>query len=99
MVNAVQMKCLRRTATKTRWDWIRNERIWEELQLPSVRKRIEDKQLFWCGHVMQMGRDCKACQFIEAKPLGQRQVGRPRTIWEESVKHVVTRRGKTMSQI
>ena len=48
MVNAVQMKCLRRIVKKIRLDRIRNEGIREELQLPpvsTVSKEIEDNQL------------------------------------------------------
>ena len=36
---------------------------------------------------------------MEAKPLGQRPVGRPRTTCEEWVKHIMVSREKKISQI
>lgn len=98
-VNAVQMKCLRRIAGKTRWDRVRNERIREQLDQEPVLKRLEDRQLSWYGHVSRMPENRKTRQFLEAKPQGKRPVGRPRTTWEEVVEQTAARRGKTMGEL
>lgn len=99
MINAMQMKSLRRIVKKTRRDRVRNERIREDLRIQSIQKTIEDKQLSWFGHVKRMDVDRKVRQFMEARPIGRNPVGRPRTTWEEEIKRIASKRGKTWSQL
>ena len=98
-VNAVQMKPLRRIVGKTRRDRIRNDRIREELQQEPIVKRIEDQQLSWFGHVCRMEESRKTKQFAEARTQGRRPIGRPRSTWEEIVKEVAKKRGKSLIQL
>lgn len=98
-ISAVQMKCLRRIAGKTRWDRIRNERIRKELHQEPVMKRVENRQLAWYGHIRRMKETRKVRQFLEAKPQGRRTKGRPRKTWEETVTQIAGKRGKTLNEI
>ena len=84
---------------KTRRDRIRNERIREDLQLPPISKRIEDRHLSWFGRVIRMEEHRTPRQFLEARPQGKRPIGRPRTTWEEVIKQVAASRGKTLGQL
>jgi len=98
-VNAVQMKCLRRIAGKTRRDCVRNERIRDELSMESIEKKIQDRQLLWYGHITRMDEDRTPKRFHLAKAQGRRPIGRPRTTWEETVTRVAGTRGKSANQL
>ncbi|PSN40256.1 hypothetical protein C0J52_11908 [Blattella germanica] len=94
------MKPLRRIVGKTRRDRIRNDRIREELQQEPVVKRIsEDQQLSWFGHVCRMEESRKTKQFAKARTQGIRPIGRPRSTWEDIVKEVAQKRGKSLIQL
>ena len=71
----------------------------EDLQLPPISKRIEDRQLRWFGHVTRTEEHQKPRQFVEARPQGKRPIGRQRTAWRDVIEQVAASRVKTLGQL
>ncbi|XP_066901204.1 uncharacterized protein [Halyomorpha halys] len=97
-ITAAEMRFLRRILGKTRRDRIRNERIREELQIPSVKSVIEHRQLRWYGHVCRMEEDRVPRKFLEARPTG-RPRDRPKRSYMEHIQRLGLERGKTLAQM
>jgi hypothetical protein len=53
------MRCYRKIARKTKRDWVRSERIREQVGQESVRRVLEERQLRWFCHVYRMERERK----------------------------------------
>ena len=73
-ITAIEMKCYRRIAGKTKRDMIRNERIREGLKQESIGGKLRKRQMKWFGHVLRMDEERKPRQMME----GRRGRGRPR---------------------
>jgi hypothetical protein len=92
---ATEMKFLRRTVGKTRWDKWRNNRIREILNQEPVLNYIERRSIKWYGHVLRMQNCRKPKQTMEAIQEKRRGRGRPRKTWADCVIDVARRKGKT----
>jgi hypothetical protein len=40
----------------------------------------------WAGHVVCMGEKKNVCRVLAGEPEGKRQLGRPRSRWEDNTK-------------
>ena len=94
-LQAAEMKFLRRTVGKTKRDKIRNTRIREQLKAESIEHKIERNQLRWFGHVNRMTNDRIAKRVFECKQQNKMPRGRPKKMWEERVKEILTKREVT----
>ncbi|XP_066904481.1 uncharacterized protein [Halyomorpha halys] len=93
------MRFWRRILGKTRIEWIRNESISEELQIPSVKSVIEHRQIRLYRHVCGIGEDRVAKKSREARSTGGRPQGRPRGSYMEHIQRLGRGRGKTLTQM
>ena len=93
------MKALRRISGKTKHDRIRNERIRDGLKQASVVEKIEKKQLKWFGHINRMKEYRKPKQYLEARPEGRKQRGRPRVSYIDVIEDLGRKRGKTLKDL
>jgi hypothetical protein len=58
----------------------------EELMICTPFHVIKSRRMIWAGHVARMGDRIGACRVFVRKPVGKRQLGRPRHRWEDNIK-------------
>jgi hypothetical protein len=46
----------------------------------------KSRPMRWVGHVARMGEETKVYKFLVGKPEGKRQLGRPRSRWDDGVR-------------
>lgn len=99
-ITAIEMKCMRRIAGKTRRDRWRNERIRDEVgHKKTIVSLVEERQLKWYGHVRRMGEERKAKQVFEMRVGGRSGRGRPRITWEDRIERIGQKHGKTVMEM
>jgi hypothetical protein len=75
------LRFLRHAAEYARRDEINDLSIRSELQIFNINK-ITDKKKEWHGHIQRMD-PCRIARIaVEYKPMGHRDVGRPKRRWE-----------------
>jgi hypothetical protein len=67
----------------TRRDEISNLTIRRELQIFNINDKIKDKKKEWHDHIQRMVLYRIARKEDEYKPIGHRDVGRPKIRWED----------------
>jgi hypothetical protein len=77
------MKCLRRVAGFTLRDEVRNTTAREELQIFNIGERIQSRKIEWHEHLSRMEQH-RIAQVMFYKPVGYRDIGRPRRQWEDA---------------
>jgi hypothetical protein len=80
------MRFLRHVAGYTRRDEISNLTIRSELQIFNINNKIKDKKKEWHYHIQPMDPCRTARKAVEYKPIGYRDVGRPKRRWEDDLK-------------
>ena len=98
-LQAGEMKFLRAIKGKTRRDRIRNEDIRRELNMESMKEKVEKMRLRWFGHVKRMGEDRLPRRMEEMRMEGRRPRGRPRWRWIDGVVDGMLRRGCRWQQV
>ena len=94
------MKFVRRVVRKTRRNRIRNERIREEAgQKKAMNVVAEECQLKWYGHAGRMGEERNANFFFEMQVEGRAGRVRPRITWEDRIRRIGQKRGKTLTEM
>ena len=98
-ITAIEMKCYRRIAGKTKRDMIRNERIREGLKQESIGGKLRKRQMKWFGHVLRMDEERKPRQMMEVRTEGRRGRGRPRMSYMDNIENQARERGKGMGEL
>lgn len=98
-ITAIEMKYMRKIVGITKMDRWTNERVMEEVEQEPIINKIEKRQLHWYGHITRMGQERMTKRVIEARRVGKRKVGRPRKKWEDRIKEIGQRRGKTIGEM
>lgn len=98
-MQAGEMRFLRAIKGKTRRDRIRNEDIRRELNMESIRGKIENMRIRWFGHMKRMGEDRLPRKMEEMRIEGRRPRGRPRRRWKDAVVNEVEKRGYRWRQV
>ena len=80
-IQAAEMRFLRAVKGCTRLDKIRNEDIRAELQVEPLLSILKKSRDNWSGHLLRMSPNRLPLQAWEYKPIGKRDVGRPRKKW------------------
>ena len=70
------------------WKWrkLHNEELNDLYSSPNIIRVIKSRRIRWLGHVAHMGERRDAYRVLVGKPLGKRQLARPRCRWENSIK-------------
>ena len=97
-ITASEMKCLRKIHGVTRKDKIRNQNIRLQLQTKPLIDNIHVRSLQWLGHITRMSEERLPKRVMEARPIGTRSKGRPRTEWSEYMISVASNKGKTIEE-
>jgi hypothetical protein len=78
-----EMKSLRRVAGYTLRDEVTNTAI-RELQIFNIGERIQSRKIERHEHLSRMEQQRIAQQVMFYKPIGYRDIGRPRRRWEDT---------------
>lgn len=97
-LQATEMKYLRRVKGVTRLDRLRNEEIRKELEINSIHDFIEQRQLSWWGHLQRMGDRIPVKRVWEARSQGRGTRGRPKETWDNVIRKILEKRGRTLSE-
>uniref|UniRef100_A0A8C5CRJ5 Reverse transcriptase domain-containing protein n=1 Tax=Gadus morhua TaxID=8049 RepID=A0A8C5CRJ5_GADMO len=84
-VQAAEMSFLRRVAGVSLRDRVRSSAIREELGLEPLLLYLERSQLRWFGHLVRMPTGRLPWEVFQARPVGRRPRGRPRTRWRDYI--------------
>lgn len=98
-LTAMEMKVLRRIEGVTKWDRMRNEEIRQRLKQESIISKIEVKQLNWYAHIRRMKENTIVKKVYDARSGDKRRRGRPRKRWEERIKEIGERKGKSFAEL
>ncbi|KAF2898677.1 hypothetical protein ILUMI_07498 [Ignelater luminosus] len=79
------MKYLRKVASKTRRDRVRNTTIRMRLGVRPLEEMIKDNQLRWYGHLNRMDESRYPKRVFEARLVGTQPRGRRRTTWKDNL--------------
>jgi hypothetical protein len=85
---ATEMRCYGKIVGKTKRDWVRSERIREQVGQESVRIILEERELKWFSHVYRMEREKTKAAQVE----GRKQRGRQRITFESRIEEIGSRR-------
>lgn len=93
LIQAVEMKYLRKVLGVTRMNKLRNSHIREQLKVQPVLTTIENCQLRWYGHLKRLNKERPVRRVWEAKRQEKRKKGRPATTWDQNVAKLLKTRG------
>jgi hypothetical protein len=82
-IETADMRFLRHVAGHTRRDEFSNITIRSELQIFNINDKITDKKKEWHDHIQWMDPYRIARNAVEYKPIGHRDIRRPKTRWED----------------
>lgn len=82
-IEAAEMRFLRRVAGVTLRDQKRSEDIRNELNIFRLNDKIKTNKYNWFQHVTRMDENRFPKQMLNYKPLGHRNIGRPKQRWKD----------------
>ena len=65
---------------------LHNEELHSLYRSPNIVRVIKSRRLRWTGHVARMEKGWSAFKILTGTPAGKRPLGRPRGIWEDSIR-------------
>ena len=68
------------------WRKLHNEELNDLYSSPNIVRVIKSRRMRWAQHVMCMGEGRGVYRVLMGKPVGRRQLGRPRRILEDNIK-------------
>jgi len=97
-MDALEMKMIR-TIMGIRWsNRVRNEDIRRRLQQVPVSLRVRRARLKWLGHIERMEASRIPREVSEARMIGRRPRGRPRTRWDQVVERDLENAGVPLAE-
>ena len=85
-LEVVEMRMLRWMCGVTKLDKIRNERIIGTPKVGEITKKVQERRMKRCGHVMKREEHYVGRRAMEMKVQRRRKRGRPKRIWLDKVK-------------
>jgi hypothetical protein len=67
------------------WGKLHNEELNGLYSLPNIVRVMKLSRMRWAGHVARMGEGRGVYRVLVGKPGGKRQLGRPRSRWEDNI--------------
>jgi len=68
------------------WKKLHNEELNGLYFSPNIVRVIKSRRMRWAGHVARMGERRGVYRVLVGKTEGKRPLGRPKHIWEDSIK-------------
>ena len=85
MLTTTEMRCLKKTAGKTRMDKIRNEEIRRRVNMQPAEQTANKNKIRWWSYVKMMTPTAPQSRALVIQPEGRRLRGRPQNRWEDDV--------------
>ena len=76
---------LRKTRSRGEWRKLHNE-LGDLYSSPNIVRVIKSRRMRWAAHVARMGEKRGVYRGLVGKPEGKRELGRPKSRWEDNVK-------------
>ena len=86
MLEATEMRMLRRIRGVTLKDRMRSNDIRKELRIENIKDKVRETRMRWFGHVVRMDDKNTVKQTMLMAVPGKRPRGRPRKRWRENIK-------------
>jgi hypothetical protein len=67
------------------WRKLHNNELHNLKSSPNIIRMIKSRRMIWARHVARMG-EMRNMYIFVGKPEGERQLGRPRRLWEDNIK-------------
>jgi hypothetical protein len=77
---------LKRDEVTGEWRRLHNEELNALCSSPNIIQVIKSRRMRWVGHVARMGEGRGAYRILVGRPKGRRQLGGPRSRWEDNIK-------------
>ena len=84
-IETAEMKFLRYVAGYSLTDHMRSDYIRDQLNVYNLNDKIRNSKQNWHDHILRMPNNRPAKQAMQYKPLGVRDIGRPRRRWEDDI--------------
>jgi hypothetical protein len=68
------------------WRKLHNEELNCLYSLPNTGRVVKSRRMRWAGHVASMGEGRGVYRVLVGKPERKRQLGRPRSRWEDNIR-------------
>jgi hypothetical protein len=81
-VTEMKKKKLRRIINKTKWDRMRNDRIWESCEIQNITSWVQRRRTEWNENISRMADDRLV---RDGTPEGKRNRGRPMKRWRDAL--------------
>ena len=86
MLEETEMKTLRRTTNKTKWDSReRNDRIRESCEIQNITSWVQRRRTEWSEHISRMADDRLVRKVRDRIPEEKRNRGRPMKRWRDAL--------------
>ena len=76
----------RRDEETGEWRRLHNEELSDLYFSPNIVRVIKLRRMRWAGHVACMGEEWGTYRVLVGKPVGKRQLGRPRRRWVDNIR-------------
>ncbi|XP_043494653.1 uncharacterized protein LOC122519338 [Polistes fuscatus] len=85
LMEAVEMKIIRRITGKSLWDRQRSEALRRTCQIDNINDWVLGRKIQWNDHITRMTGDRIVKIARDRSPLGKRSPGRPRKRWADDI--------------
>jgi hypothetical protein len=68
------------------WRKLYNDEFHDLYSSPNIVRAIKSRRMRWAGHVARMGEGRGAYRVLVGRPESKRPLGRPKRMWEDSIK-------------
>jgi hypothetical protein len=65
---------------------VHNDELHNLYSSPNIVRAIKARRMRWTGHVARMREGRGVYKVLVGKPVGKRQLGRPRRTWVDNIK-------------
>ena len=93
------MSMLRWMCGVTKLDKIKNERIIGTPKVGEITKKVQERRMKRCGHVMKREEHYVGRRAMEMKVQGRRKRGRPKRIWLDKLKDDIKEKGLSADEV
>jgi hypothetical protein len=76
----------KRDEVRVKWQKLHNEKLNDLYSLTNIVRVVKSRRMRWVGHMARMGVERDVQRVLLGKGEGKKQLGRPRSRWEDNIK-------------